>query len=100
MLAGALSWLSGDAGDAFPQMERAVGHKGDGRSMRSGLGASATLARTATLIGLSFGLLSVPVSHLPSERQKIRNQPFFFFLIVLLYSSERPLTVYLQVIYN
>lgn len=54
--------------------------------MRSGLGASATLARTATLIGLSFGLLSVPVSHLPSERQEIRN--CLFFLIVLPYSSE------------
>lgn len=60
MPAGALSWLSRDAGDAFPQVESVVGCKGDVRSMRSGLGASITLARR---IGLLFSLLSVSVSH-------------------------------------
>lgn len=60
MPAGALSWLSGDAGDVFPQVESALGGKGDARSMRSGLGASVTKARR---IGLLFSLLSVSVSH-------------------------------------
>lgn len=70
MPAGALSWLSGAAGDAFPQMEDAIGHKGDARRMRSGLGASITQARRTTLIGLSSALFPAPVSPVPSEEME------------------------------
>lgn len=99
-LAGGPSWLSGDTEDAFPQMEGAVRHKGDARSMRSGLGASTTPARRTTLIGLSFGPLSVCVSHPAIWGDRKLETSLSFFLIVLPYSSERPLAVYLQVIYN
>lgn len=70
MPAGALSWLSGAAGDALPQMEGAAGRKGDARRMRSGLAASITQARRTILIGLSSALFPAPVSPVPSEEME------------------------------
>lgn len=64
MSSGGPSWLSKDVGDVFPWMEGTMGHKGDARSVRFWLSTSAALARRMTLIGLLFGLLLVPVSHL------------------------------------